>query len=105
MDPTKLIALAAFAAFGSSAAAQAPEPIKFAAPKLIHAGDKPLGAGRYYPSPAFHDINGDGVLDLVIGDLIGKVTFAPGVRGRPGVFGAEEPVLDRDGNQLKFENW
>jgi len=106
MNLTKLIAPSlACAVFGSPVAAQALAQIKFAAPKRVHAGDKLLGAGRYYPSPVFHDVNGDGTLDIVVGDLLGKVTFAPGVAGKPGVFGKEEPLLDRDGKQLKFHNW
>jgi hypothetical protein len=53
------------------AMAQAPE---FAAPVRIEAGAKLLGENRLYPSPMLHDVNGDGLLDVVVGDLRGKIT-------------------------------
>jgi hypothetical protein len=85
-----------------AAADETGEVIRFAAPKRIMAGDAVAGAGRLYPSPVFHDVDGDGKLDLVIGDLFGKVTFA---RRTEGGFAEEEPLLDRDGKPLKFHNW
>ncbi|MCA8957948.1 MAG: hypothetical protein KDC87_17870 [Planctomycetes bacterium] len=79
------------------------DPPKFAAPKRIKAGDKFLGEGRLYPSPVLHDIDGDGRADLVVADLIGKVTFAK--RNQSGALAAEAAVNDRDGQPLKFHNW
>ena len=78
--------------------------IRFAPPKRIMAGDVFLGENRLYPSPAMHDVNGDGRADIVIGDLFGKVTVAPHT-GKPMSYGAEEEVKDREGEQLKFHNW
>ena len=67
------------------------------------AGDKFLGEGRYYPSPVMHDIDGDKRPDLVIGDLMGRVTFAPGTAHA--AFGAEVKLKSRSGDDLKFSNW
>ena len=100
--PRFLVALACGVTLSSFATAQR---VAFAAPVMLRAGEKVCGKGRLYPSPVFHDVNGDGTLDLVIGDLFGRVTFAPGVAKKPGAFGPEEPLLDRDGDQLKFHNW
>jgi len=88
----------------------------FAPPTRIKAGDAFLGEGRYYPSPVLHDVDGDGLLDIVVGDLFGKVTFAPRLaqsgpnsqdkQGRDAIlFGAERELRDRDGKPLKFDNW
>ena len=69
-------------------------------------GDAFLGQGRLYPSPVLHDIDGDKRLDIVVGDLFGKVTFAPrSAEQTPVAFGAEAPIQDRDGKPLKFHNW
>ena len=101
--------------FGSQAATQGPaqEParktndtVKFAAPKRIKAGDGFLGEGRLYPSPVLHDVDGDKIPDVVVGDLFGKVTFARRETSPPsGVLGAEQSMKDRSGEQLKFHNW
>ncbi len=81
--------------------------IRFAAPKRIHAGDGFLGEGRLYPSPVLHDIDGDKRPDIVVGDLRGKVTVACRETGDDKTvrFGAEKPLKDRSGEQLKFHNW
>ena len=61
-----------------------------------------MGASRYYPSPVMHDVDGDNVADMVIADLMGRVTWAKRVDGK---FQKEQPLLDRDGKPLKFDNW
>ena len=71
--------------------------LQFAAPKRISAGE-----GRLYPSPVFHDVDGDQRLDLVVADLFGRVTFAK--RTETG-FAAEQPLKGKDGKPLKFSNW
>jgi hypothetical protein len=78
---------------------------RFAAPKRVLAGEAPLGEGRLYPSPVLHDVDGDGRKDIVVGDLLGAVTFAPRAAGKTVAFGAEKPLPDRDGKPLKFHNW
>ena len=81
----------------------------FAAPKRIQAGEAFLGEGRHYPSPVLHDIDGDKLPDIVVGDLFGRVTFAPrlseGKSKNMLLFGAETKLKDRSGEQLKFNNW
>ena len=88
---------------GSPAAAdETGEGIRFAAPKRIQAGGALLGAGRLYPSPVLHDVNGDGRLDIVVGDLMGRVTVALRTED---LVAAETPLNDRTGQPLKFHNW
>lgn len=91
----------------SPVTAQGPvDSAKFAQPRRIKAGDAFLGEGRLYPSPVLHDVDGDGLPDIVIGDLFGRVTCAPRTPGQTIVtFGAEMKLKDRDGEQLKFHNW
>lgn len=76
---------------------------RFADPVRVTAGDAFLGAKRMYPSPAVFDWNGDGRLDVVIGDLPGRVTFA--LRAEDGALAKEEQAKTRDGELLDFQNW
>lgn len=86
----------------ATAVAQSPA---FAPPVRLQAGEKMLGQGRLFPSPVYHDLDGDGRADIVVGDLIGRLTVAH--RGKNGAitFGKEENVLGADGKQVNFANW
>ena len=103
---TSLLTLGAFALSQAPASAQAVSTeAEFAQPVRIMAGDKFLGAQRAYPSPAFHDVNGDGQMDILIADLPGRVTVALGSSSKTSRFGAEKPLLGKDKKQLDFGNW
>lgn len=97
-------ALACAALFSALGAAQAPSE-GFAPPVRLKAGDKWLGEKRLYPSPVFHDVNGDGHLDIVVGDLPGKLTVALRKPGTAMAFEAEKDLLAASGKALKFNNW
>jgi hypothetical protein len=96
----------------ASAIAQAPS---FAPPVRLKAGDEFLGnknadnkGERLFPSPVFHDLDGDGLADLVVGDLRGHLTVArrlPGTPGTPATFAKEEKVLGADGKIVDLHNW
>ena len=90
------------AAIAQDGASQRPA---FADPVRLEAGGKLLGAGRLYPSPVFHDVNGDGRLDIVVGDLWGKLTVALREAGDARSFGAETKIKGTDGKDLDFANW
>lgn len=81
-------------------------PAEFAPPVRLKAGDAFLGAGRMYPSPVVHDVDGDGRADVVVGDLMGMVTCAArtDAEGSP-VLAAELPMTTRKAEQLSFHNW
>jgi len=97
-------ALACAALFSALGAAQAPSE-GFAPPVRLKAGDKWLGEKRLYPSPVFHDVNGDGHLDIVVGDLPGNLTYALRKPGAAMEFEAEKKLLAASGGELKFNNW
>jgi hypothetical protein len=97
--------LLATTVLGTILPAQSPAP-RFADPVLVHAGDKPLGQSRLYPSPVYHDVDGDGLVDLVVGDLRGHLTLAPRLPSKDRVaFGAEQKLKDQEGKILDFGNW
>jgi hypothetical protein len=95
-------------ALAASLQAQAPaQPdAKFAPPVRLMAGDKQLGVHRLFPSPVFHDVDGDGLADLVVGDLKGLLTVALRLPGKdPRAFAAETELKAADGKPIDFHNW
>ncbi|MCA8976396.1 MAG: VCBS repeat-containing protein, partial [Planctomycetes bacterium] len=105
-DLSRILLLATASAWPQTLAVAQQSTTTFAAPVRLMAGDKFMGEGRLYPSPAFHDLNGDGLLDVVIGDLPGRITIAlrkPG-NGTP-TFAAETKMKALDGKDIDFHNW
>ena len=83
-----------------------PKPPTFAPPVRLACEGIFLGATRSYPSPVIHDVNGDGLGDLVLGDLDGRITVSLRRAGDVATsFGPETPMQASDGSELKFENW
>ncbi|HLQ36793.1 MAG TPA: hypothetical protein VK348_03260 [Planctomycetota bacterium] len=82
-----------------------PQPT-FAPPVRLQAGGKFLGENRLFPSPVFHDMDGDGLADIVVGDLFGRLTVARRLPGDgPARYGAETKLMATDGKELDFHNW
>jgi hypothetical protein len=96
----RLVALPLVLLATATAVAQSPS---FASPVRLKAGDAFLGQGRLFPSPVYHDLDGDRRADLVVGDLRGHLTVAS--RGEGATFGKEEKVLGADGKILDLQNW
>jgi hypothetical protein len=91
---------------GSRVLAQDQTVGEFAAPVRIGAGEGWAGDRRMYPSPALHDVDGDGHADLIVGDLPGRVTVALRTPGEGTIkFGPEQQLKNRRGEQLIFNNW
>ncbi len=83
-------------------AGDADAKVTFAPPVRLQTGDDYVGSKRMYPSPCLFDVDGDKRADLIIGDLMGRVT----VSGRDGDGWTEEKALEgADGKPLKFDNW
>ncbi len=93
-----LLALAALAPSGDAG----DDIILFKAPVQLMAGDAELGRRKMYPSPASFDVDGDGIKDLVLGGLSGRVTWS---RRTADGLGPEKPMERTDGKQLDFNNW
>ncbi|HZN39689.1 MAG TPA: hypothetical protein VFD82_12845 [Planctomycetota bacterium] len=92
---------------GAALAAQAPPPSPtFGEPVRLKAGDKFLGENRWFPSPVFQDMNGDGRADVVVGDLAGHLTIAlREASDGPPAYAAETKQMALDGKLLDFHNW
>lgn len=86
-------------------AVEVPTP-SFAKPVRLTSGGELLGTDRLYPSPVLHDVNGDGKLDVVVGDLLGRLTVALGRKdGDAREYAAETELTAADGKRLDFHNW
>lgn len=105
LNPHRLSSFAGGLLLAVVAAAQTQGDV-FAPPVRLKAGEKLVGENRYFPSPVFRDMNGDGKLDIVVGDLKGLLTIAlrkPGAG--PIAFEDETSLNAEDGMELKFHNW
>ncbi|MFT4541430.1 MAG: hypothetical protein ACI841_000268 [Planctomycetota bacterium] len=77
--------------------------VRFADPIMVMAGDKPLTG--MYPSPRLYDIDRDGQVELVIGDLIGRIEYAEKTAGEDlGAWGKLK-AYETGERKLKFNNW
>lgn len=97
---------AAVTAGATPGATAAPTASQFEPPVQLTSENRPLGAGRLFPSPVVHDLDGDGVPEIYLGDLPGNIT----VTRRAAVDGsvaweATKPLNGASGQQLKFQNW
>lgn len=82
------------------------EQATFAAPMRLMAGDAPMGKGRMFPSPALYDLDGDGVAELILGDLIGRLTVCKRQSGdEPRGWTEATDLEGASGEALKFHNW
>jgi len=84
---------------------ETPPASTFAPPVRLMAGEAFLGEERLFPSPVFHDVNGDGLLDVVVGDLWGRLTVALRKGSDPRAYEAETELKAADGKRLDFHNW
>ena len=87
------------------AAAEDATPL-FRTPVQLKAGEAMMGEGILYPSPKLQDLDGDGISEMLIGDLRGQLLFSK----RQGSSDATqwttlEPVQTADGEPIKFDNW
>ena len=81
----------------------------FEAPVRLTVDGKPLQqANDRFPSPAIYDIDNDGVNELIIGGLRGKVEVfensSSSTKGDP-IWEAGEPLEDSDGKSIELTNW
>ena len=102
MNFARVSLLAAAMAGSALLSADETDRVRFAVPERIRAGNAYLGEGRYFPSPVLYDLDGDKRPEILVGDLMGKVTVA---KRRDAKVDAEQPLLKRDGKPLKFYNW
>lgn len=88
---------------GAASSSKAPT---FGTPDRLECDGVFLGATRLYPSPVIQDMNGDGLADLVLGDLWGRLTVSlRSASDATPSFGPETPITASDGSELKFDNW
>jgi hypothetical protein len=79
----------------------------FEAPIMLMAGDEPMKAGYSYPSPAVFDVDNDGDDEMVLGEIMGSVSYCENENKSGGdpVWSAVAPLLAADGKPLELNNW
>ncbi len=81
----------------------------FEAPVRLKVGDQFLNdaARQMYPSPAMFDIDRDGQLELVVGDIFGSLNVYENLSGEKSdpVWSTHIPLKLSDGEKVKVSNW
>lgn len=81
----------------------------FDAPEMLMVGDDPLNkaARQMYPSPAMFDIDNDGQLELIVGDIFGSVNIYENQNDDHGdpVWQTHRSLKSVEGKKIKVSNW
>lgn len=80
------------------------QPPRFADPIPFTTAGAPF-EGMIYPSPALHDLDGDGKKELYLGDLWGHVWAASPASAEDVTAFGEHKKLERGEEPLKLNNW
>ena len=84
----------------------APTASVFEPPVRLMSEKEYLGSGRLFPSPVAHDLDGDGVPEIYLGDLPGRITVTRRATVDGSVtWGATRPLEGASGQPLDFSNW
>jgi hypothetical protein len=99
-------ALALSALGGISSAAPPAEPL-FDPPVRLKAGDKYVdtGANVAHTGPLLHDYDGDGKIDLLVGNFRGTVQLFRNVGTREAPVYEPKGLLQADGKDVTIPNW
>ena len=81
----------------------------FEAPVRLMVGDQPLNtrARQMYPSPAVYDVDSDGKVELVVGDIFGSLNVYENQntgKGDP-VWSKHTRLKTAKGKPIKVSNW
>lgn len=82
----------------------------FAEPVRLLSGGKPLNAEarQMYPSPAWYDVDGDGVTELIVGDISGKLNVYENKNGTgkgDPIWGKPSALKNSEGTEIRVSNW
>ncbi|MEM1450423.1 MAG: hypothetical protein AAF957_11115 [Planctomycetota bacterium] len=91
------------ASAGLGVEAEAPKA-RFAPPVQLTAGGSEH-TGILYPSPALHDVDGDGALELLIGEIFGTITISERDPEGPATAWREAQSMKVGGEPIKLNNW
>ena len=89
----------------SAAANDFEKPAVFAAPIPIAEPAAGPIAKLLYPTPVLQDVDGDGAVEMILGDLPGNLWVCERLDGDGPMDWSEPEPLSVDGRPLKFNNW
>ena len=82
---------------------------KFDDPIRLMVGNEPLNtsARQMYPSPAWYDVDNDGKIELVVGDISGAINVYENSNDGDGdpVWETHKPLKSTDGASIRVSNW
>ncbi len=81
----------------------------FEAPIMMVVGSNPLNnsARQMYPSPAMFDVDNDGKMELVVGDIFGSINVYENENNKAGdpIWAKHIRLKTADGEKIKVSNW
>ena len=100
-----LAAFGLFSLIGASAVQAASN--EFKAPVRLEAGGKIIDTGERiaHSGPCLADFDGDGLIDLLVGDFGGNIEFFQNIGTKQQPAYAEGKLLEADGVPIKIKNW
>ncbi len=101
----KLLALASLSTLALSGITSAGDEL--APPIRIAVNGSPIDVGKCvgHAGPNLLDIDGDGRLELVVGDFVGHVHVHPNTGTREAPIFGEGRTLEADGEAIRISNW
>lgn len=82
-------------------------PFRLEVPVLLEADGAPIDSGEYtgHSGPLYHDVTGDGLPDLLVGNFAGHVQVYANVGERSAPRFEDRGLLQADGADLHIHNW
>lgn len=103
----RIMAMAVLASFLATALTTAQENPSFGKPVKVEADGVAIDAGKNngYSGPLFHDVDADGLPDLLVTSIRGNIRYFKNYGTRRVPAFKEQKPLQAEGKPLRIRNW